>query len=218
MFTKYRILRLYFFFFILIPLCSYSQYKKSHWNSRDQWQDAGEIMQLMSISKGMKVADIGCHEGYMTIHLSNFLGKEGKVYAVDIVEKRIKKLKSIIKEEKRTNVVPILGKPDNPLLPKNTLDAVIIMDTYHEIDAYKKVLKKVYQSLKKSGRLLILEEISTHRIKKSRKSQTDSHDIALRYVKQELIEAGFSISKEIPNYGVWDNDESTKIWVLVAFK
>ena len=211
-------LRMLLIVFMMIHFSGVSQYKKEYWDSRDQWQKTPELIKLMGLKKDMKVADVGCHEGYMTIHLSDFLSNKGKVYAVDVVESRINKLKKFIKEDKRTNVIPIVGKYDDPLLPKNTLDAVIIMDTYHEIDAYNKVLKKVYKSLKKGGKILILEEIKTYRIKDSRSSQTSRHDIALRYVKKDLKKAGFSIEKEIPDFGRWENKEEEQMWILVAVK
>ncbi|MEQ6122992.1 class I SAM-dependent methyltransferase [Pseudotenacibaculum sp. MALMAid0570] len=211
-------LRLLLIVFMMIHFSGVSQYKKEYWDSRDQWQKTPELIKLMGLKKDMKVADVGCHEGYMTIHLSDFLSNKGKVYAVDVVESRINKLKKFIKEDKRTNVIPIVGKYDDPLLPKNILDAVIIMDTYHEIDAYNKVLKKVYKSLKKGGKILILEEIKTYRIKDSRSSQTSRHDIALRYVKKDLKKAGFTIEKEIPDFGRWENKEEEQMWILVAKK
>ncbi len=215
--AKHSSIRLLLLAFLMIHFAGYSQYKKKHWEDRNQWQKTPKLIELMGINSDMKVADIGCHEGYMTIHLSDFL-KNGKVYAVDVVKSRIDKLKTFLEEEKRNNVIPIVGKYDDPLLPKNTLDAVIIMDTYHEIDAYKKVLKKVYASLKKGGKLLILEEIKIYRINDSRKDQTKGHDIALRYVKKDLVKAGFTIEIEIPDFGRWENKEEEQMWILVAKK
>lgn len=216
--TRTNSFQLVFIAFMMVCNLGYSQYKKQYWESRDKWQKVPELIKLMKIKKDMNVADIGCHEGYMTIHLSNYLNNKGRVYAVDVVKSRIDQLKKLLKEEKKTNVTPIVGKYDDPLLPKNTLDAVIIMDTYHEIDANKKVLKKVYQSLKKGGRLLILEEIKTYRIKNTRESQRSRHDIALRYVKKDLLEAGFTIEKEIPDFGRWEEKEEEQMWILVAVK
>lgn len=216
--VKSRVARLTLLAFLMIQFVGYAQYKKEYWESRNEWQNVPKLIELMGVKKDMKVADIGCHEGYMTIHLSDFLNEEGRVYAVDVVKSRIDKLKDFIKEDKRTNVIPIVGEYDDPKLPKNTLDAVIIMDTYHEIDAYKKVLKKVYQSLKKGGKLLILEEIKTYRIEDSREDQTRRHDLALRYVKKDLKKAGFIIEKEIPDFGRWENKEDEQMWILVAQK
>lgn len=215
---RLNLLRVLLLLFLAAPFSGYSQYKKESWESRDTWQKVPELIRLMDVEKGMAVADIGCHEGYMTIHLSDFLGDEGKVYAVDIVQHRIDTLKKLLKDEKRSNVAPILGREDDPLLPDNTLDAVIIMDTYHEIDSGKKVLKKVYTSLKKQGRILILEEINTFRIKESRSNQTAWHDIALRYVKEDLEAVGFVIEKEIPDFGRWEDKEDEQMWILVAVK
>ena len=55
-------------------------YTESAWKERDEWQKAGDIIKKMKIDGKSTVADIGCHEGYMTFKLA---GVAGKVYAVD---------------------------------------------------------------------------------------------------------------------------------------
>ena len=54
------------------------------------------------------------------------------MYAVDINPDAIRYIESRIRKENLRNVKPILGKPDNPLLPA-TVDAVLLLKTYHEV-------------------------------------------------------------------------------------
>ena len=99
------------------------------------------------------------------------------------------------------NVEVILGDYDNPKLPKGRLDVVIVMDTYHEIDEYMNVLAHIKKSLKPDGRLLILEKLKEQKRGKSREEQARGHTLSPKYVKEELQEAGFSITKEINDFG-----------------
>ena len=41
-------------------------YSESAWSTRDRWQKADELVRSLKLSTGSQVADVGCHEGYMT--------------------------------------------------------------------------------------------------------------------------------------------------------
>ncbi|WP_271767758.1 class I SAM-dependent methyltransferase [Aquimarina algiphila] len=198
-----------------MDLCS-AQYKQKDWEERDTWMNVPELLKLTGVTTGSVVADIGSHEGYLTIHLSKQVNKAGKVYAVDVRKDRLEQLDKHLEERKITNVKTILGDYDNPKLPKQSLNVVIVMDTYHEIDDYMKVLDHIKTSLKPDGRIMILEKFKSHVRNKSREEQTDEHTISLRFVKSELEKAGFSISKEIKDFGNWKNESNKKMWILVG--
>ena len=69
-------------------------YTESAWTARDKWQKADELIRNLNIKPGSKVADVGCHEGYITIKLSGTVGKTGKVFAVDVEQTKLNKLKA----------------------------------------------------------------------------------------------------------------------------
>ncbi|WP_425237034.1 class I SAM-dependent methyltransferase [Ulvibacterium sp.] len=204
---------------LLFTLCLaqvFGQYTPDEWDERNTWMDVQTIFELAGIEEGNQVADVGCHEGYLTFHLSKKVGKTGSVYAVDILSYRLENLREHLKQEKIKNVTVIHGEEDDPKLPENRLDAVIIMDTYHEMKDYAKVLFHVKRALKPSGRILILEKLKTHKKGKSREEQTKAHTLSPKYVKKELEEAGFSIRKEITDFGDWKEDKDKPMWILVG--
>src|SRR5688572_22198607 len=90
--------------FSLTALCSFAQdqykdiYRESAWSDRDKWQKAGELIRLLEIKAGSQVADVGCHEGYMTIKLAKTVTPAGKVYAVDVDQPKLDKLKKHLKD------------------------------------------------------------------------------------------------------------------------
>ncbi|NER13606.1 methyltransferase domain-containing protein [Leptobacterium flavescens] len=206
------------FVFILSPLWGIAQYSEYEWKERDSWMDVAGIMELAGIEKGTAVADIGCHEGYLSIHLARKVGESGKVYAVDVRQDRLDKLKENLKERNLKNVKVILGDYDNPKLKENSLDAVVIMDTYHEMRDYMEILKHVKKALKPDGRILILEKFKHYTRNKSREHQTDAHTLASKYVKKELEDSGFKITKEVKDFGKWNNESDKTIWILVGVK
>lgn len=203
---------------LLIPLVAFSQYSENDWKNRDTWMDVSNIFDIANIQYGSHVADIGCHEGYLSIHLAHKVGKGGRVYAVDVRADRLEVLKSNLEDRALYNVDVILGDYDNPKLPENTLDVVVIMDTYHEITEYMTVLQHAKNALKPGGRIVIIEKLKSRIKGKTRNEQTNAHSLGMRYVKRELKEIGFKLKYEKNDLGDWENDPDKVIWMLVATK
>ncbi|MEP3209979.1 MAG: methyltransferase domain-containing protein [Maribacter sp.] len=203
-----------------ILLCCFNsavaQYTEEDWEERDTWMNVAEIFALAEIEKGDQVADVGCHEGYLSFHLSKQVGATGKVFAVDVAAYRLDRLKEYIKERNVDNIEVVLGDYDDPKLSEGSLDAVIVMDTYHEISDYMTVLGHIKKALKPNGKILILEKLKQHKRGKSREEQVQGHTLSSKYVKQELQEAGFSITKEVKDFGDWQENEEKQMWIVVG--
>lgn len=195
---------------------SVAQYTEEDWNDRDTWMKVSQLFELAGLEAGNQVADIGCHEGYLSFHLSDAVGKEGKVYAVDVQEYRLDNLKDYIKERNTNNIKVILGDYDDPKLPEASLDIVFLIDTYHEMDDYMEILSHVKKALKPDGKLLILEKLKDPHKGKTREAQASAHTLAPKYVRKELEEAGFKISKEVADFGIWNHEPEKHMWILVA--
>ncbi|MDH3710074.1 MAG: class I SAM-dependent methyltransferase [Cyclobacteriaceae bacterium] len=193
------------------------QYRATEWADRDHWQNTEVILKNLDLSPGMAVADIGCHEGYLTMKLSPVVGDRGKVMAVDVEQYKLNKLARRLKQQNIINVKTILGDYDDPKLPLNSLDAVVILDAYHEMDDYQKILKHVYRALKPGGRLVMVEPIAKSRLQWTRKKQAGKHEIAMRYVLTDLKQAGFAIrSKKDPF--IDRPSKNDRMWIAVAVK
>ncbi|MGB5554108.1 MAG: class I SAM-dependent methyltransferase [Flavobacteriaceae bacterium] len=195
---------------------SSAQYAEEDWKDRDTWMHLDQIFALVEVGEGDQVADIGCHEGYLSFHLAVQVGNIGKVYAVDVQEERLNDFKEHIKKRKVLNIEVIQGDYDNPKLPDSKLDVVFIVDTYHEINDYMEVLQHVKKALKPAGKLLVLEKLKDPQKGKSRDEQARAHTLAPKYVRQELQEAGFKITNEVLDFGIWNHEPGKNMWILVA--
>ncbi|MEP3570277.1 MAG: class I SAM-dependent methyltransferase [Flavobacteriaceae bacterium] len=209
-------------FFLVVCILSISrlngQYTKEDWPDRDQWMKTETLLTLSGIQIGYKVADIGCHEGYLSMHLAKKVSMDGRVYAVDVRSDRLETLRITANERGHKSVITILGDYDDPKLPKSELDIVFIIDTYHEIEAYEKVLRLVKSGLKPNGKIMILEKLKKRVKGKSREEQVAAHSLSMGYVKKELKQAGFTITSEIANHGKWEREEDKQMWVVLAQK
>lgn len=209
-------------FFILIAYTTLAQnpytdvYKESAWAERDNWQKPQEIIRLMNIKAGSVVADVGCHEGYMTVKLANVVGRSGKVYAVDVEQYKLDRLKNHIESREIMNVSLVKGDYDNPKLPAGSLDAVIILDTYHEMDDHDAILQHIKISLKPGGRLVICEPIADERKDLSRAEQERKHELAMKFALEDLEKAGFRVITRQENFVDRTAVKGDRMWIVVA--
>jgi ubiquinone/menaquinone biosynthesis C-methylase UbiE len=186
-------------------------YTEAEWEARDKWQRAGEIIDRMKIDNGSAVADIGCHEGYMSFKLAKIAKA---VYAVDVDQWKLDK----INKHKPSNITTIKGDYDNPKLPDNSLDAVIILDTYHEMKDHDKILRHILAALKKGGRLVICEPIADSRRKLERAEQEKRHELGMKYALDDLSNAGFTVLEKTDPFVDREKIKGDKMWIIVAIK
>jgi SAM-dependent methyltransferase len=119
---------------------------------REQWQKPNLIMDELRIAEGSVVADLGAGGGWFTIRLARRVGPNGLVYAEDIQPQMIDATRRRAQHERLTNVRTVLGTPSDPRLPRK-IDAVLIVDAYHEIEDPVVLLKNVERSLNPQGRV-----------------------------------------------------------------
>jgi predicted methyltransferase len=123
---------------------------------RDEWQKPDLIMDTLNIADGSVVAEIGAAGGWFTIRLARRVGPNGLVYAEDIQPTMIDAIERRVQRENLRNVRTVLGGETDPNLPGG-LDAVLIADTYREIDDPVTLLRNVAKSLKPQARIGIVD-------------------------------------------------------------
>jgi len=125
---------------------------------RAQWQKPDQIMDALNIAEGSKVADIGAGSGWFTIQLAARVGPKGMVYAQDVQPQMLEAIRARVTREGLRNVATRLGSGSNPNLPEGALDAVLVVDTYPEVDLPDRVmfLRNLARALKPAGRLGIV--------------------------------------------------------------
>ena len=191
-------------------------YSESAWAGRDSWQKPEVILNQLGCKAGSRVADVGCHEGYMTIKLSKRVGSAGTVYAVDVDQSKLDKLKGHLEARRLSNVMVVKGNLDDPHLPAGILDAVLILDAYHEMKDHDKILHHLWVSLKPGGRLVICEPIAEARRKLVREGQERKHELALPFALEDLKKAGFTILFKQDPFVDREKIKGDKMWIVVA--
>ena len=124
---------------------------------RDAWQRPDEIMDALGIADGSTVADLWAGSGWFVVRLARRVGPNGRVYAEDIHPRMIDAIERRIAREGLGNVRTILGTPSNPRLPRNQLDAALIVNAFGRLAAPVPFLRSVAQALRPRGRLGVID-------------------------------------------------------------
>ena len=124
---------------------------------RDLWQRPDQIMDAMGIADASVVADIGAGSGWFTIRLARRVGPQGLVYAEDVQKEMINAISRRVSREGLSNVRPVLGLKNNALLPAGALDAVLVVDAYHEVEDRVAMLASLARALKPQGRIGVVD-------------------------------------------------------------
>lgn len=125
--------------------------------TREEWQHPARVVEIMGISKGMTVADIGAGTGYFLGHLSHAVGPSGKVIGQDIEPDMVKWMEARAKKEGLPNVEGLLGAADDPKLAASSVDRVLIVDVWHHVDDRPAFAKKLATSLKAGGQIYVVD-------------------------------------------------------------
>ncbi len=124
---------------------------------RASWQHPDRVMTSLCLKPGDHVADIGAGDGYFTFLLAEAVGPEGKVYAVEVTDVKVRWLAKRAAKKGYANVEVILGQFDDPLLPDQTIDLAFLCNTYHHIDNRPTYFSRLRTDLGQNGRVAIID-------------------------------------------------------------
>ena len=170
---------------------------------------ARETFQALDVREGSVVADVASGTGDLTVLLAHVVGPSGRVFAVDIDEGAVGRLRDRVTKQALSNVEVILGQAHDPRLPVDEVDAVLIVQSYHEMTQYDSMLRRISTALKPGGRLVIVDTSPTQ-AGQPRSSQVREHQIAPQLVEDDLRAAGFEISERR------DEFVDPRQWIIVA--
>jgi predicted methyltransferase len=148
---------------------------------RDERLQINRVMEILAITPGKTVADIGAGSGWFTVRAARRVTETGTVYAVDINPEATRYIDKRVQKERLHNVKTILSKSDDPQLPANQIDAVLLLKTYHEVDKPVALLRTLRTSLRPGAKVGIID----------RNGNGQNHGVDRDVVIKEAAEAGY---------------------------
>ena len=150
---------------------------------RDKKLQIDRVMDLLGITQGKNVADIGAGSGWFTVRAARRVGSTGTVLAEDINPQAIEYIGKRIVKEELPNVRTVLGSPDDPRLPPGSVDAVLMLKVYHEIAHPVAFVKTMKPALRPEAKVGIID----------RNGNGANHGLDHDVVIKEMGEAGFKL-------------------------
>jgi len=126
-------------------------------SERESEERPSLAVRLLRLKPGQTVADIGAGSGYYTELLARAVGPSGRVYATDIQPEMIRLLEQRIQRKRLAHVQAVLASETDPRLPPESLDLALLVDVYHELACPQQMLRRLRESLKPGGRLVLIE-------------------------------------------------------------
>ncbi|MGC9106451.1 MAG: fibrillarin-like rRNA/tRNA 2'-O-methyltransferase [Thermoprotei archaeon] len=163
---------------------------------------AGAILKGLNevpIAEGTKVLYLGAASGTTPSHVSDIVGKEGKVYAVEFSARIVRELLLVAQE--RPNIFPILADARFPNAYAPLIEDVEVL--YVDIaqpDQTDIAIRNARQFLKPGGHMLLAVKARSIDVTKDPREIFKAEEAKLR-------DAGFAV-KEIVNLEPYDKDHA----------
>lgn len=145
------------------------------------------ILKKGGLLPGQIMVDIGCGVGFFTIPGAKILGEKGKVYALDTSAEMTDFLTAEIEAASIENIEVIKSREYAFPLVDSLGDMLLMSMVLHEVDDKKEFLLEARRTLKKQGRILIIE----WQKKETEQGPPLDHRLSFQDTKNYLIEAGF---------------------------
>jgi ubiquinone/menaquinone biosynthesis C-methylase UbiE len=161
-------------------------------HKRDREEATLQMREELKLKPGMTVCDMGSGNGYHTLPMAEAVGKEGKVYAVEVQPEMIEMLHTRAKEKGITNIVSIIGEMTDPKLPVASCDMILLVDVYHEFSYPESMLAGMKKALKPEGVIVMVE----FRAEDDSVPIRPEHKMTKAQINKELLSNGFKLVRE----------------------
>lgn len=123
--------------------------------------DPKKNLEQLGLEPGMSVADIGVGSGFYTIEAAKMIGKDGKVFAIDVQKHILEKVKKVAQDESIEERVDVIWGnvevENGTRLRDESIDVVMISNTLFQIDDKTGLAKEVARITRPGARLLVVD-------------------------------------------------------------
>jgi ubiquinone/menaquinone biosynthesis C-methylase UbiE len=157
---------------------------------------------VMEWTPGTIVADIGAGDGKYAFAAAELVGPSGKVFATEIDQDKLAKLRSEVTKRHLANVTVLESKDADTNLPAKCCDAIFLRRVYHHLTKPAEFDAALVRSLKPGGRLAIIEFPPRSSLDPVQgvPANRGGHGIPRDVAIEELTTAGFRIKTTVDSW------------------
>ena len=159
--------------------------------TREREENAAKMLEELRLVEGMRVCDLGCGNGYHVLPMAKVVGASGQVIGADIQKEMLDMLKVRAKGEGLENIQTVLSLPHDPKLPESSVDLVLMVDVYHEVNFPVQLLAAVKKALRPGGRVVLVE----YRAEDPEVPIKPLHKMSKEQIDKEMVANGFELSR-----------------------
>jgi SAM-dependent methyltransferase len=152
---------------------------------REREERTDLLIDNLPLAEDSIVADIGAGSGYFTFEIAQRV-PQGKVLAVDIQQEMLDIMNARRSAAAITNVETVMGEEDDPNLPADSVDLILIVDAYHEFSYPYEMGVAMARSLKPGGQLVLIE----YRAEDRSVPIKELHKMSQKQAKREMAAVG----------------------------
>ena len=182
---------------------------------RDIWQQPTGVIRSLDLHAGNVVVDFGSGAGYFALKLAPVVGRDGRVLAVDLRRESLAFLWIRAALRGQWNIRVIHGAVDNPGLPPGPVDAVLVANTYHELERPEPVLRALRASMRPGARLVVVDRAPSSS-GESREDAAGHHEIPADAAVGDIQRAGFELVSRQDRFIARSPDGAS--WWLIVFR
>jgi ubiquinone/menaquinone biosynthesis C-methylase UbiE len=163
--------------------------------SNTSFADPNKNVMQIGVTSGMKVADFGAGSGAYTLALAPLVGAGGRVYAVEVQQDLLKKIKNTTDAQGHRNVDVIWGdfeRPNGSKLADGCVDMVIISNTLFQLEDKRGALLEANRVIHPGGQLVVIDWSESFGGMGPQKNDV----VTKKSAKELCVDAGFVFSKE----------------------
>lgn len=179
---------------------AYIQYRKAQLDA-----EAERLWEVLALKPGARVGDVGAGVGNMTVRIAERVGQGGLVFAAEIDERRLRKLRLRKQKQELMNVEVVTATADDCQLPATMCDAVFLRGAYHHLTDPAAMNASLMRSLRPGGALAVIDFPPRLLLKpwtpKGIPEDRGGHGIPRQIAERELETAGFEPVRAIDD---WD--------------
>ena len=164
--------------------------KPSQFADRDDWQKPDEVVRSMNLKPGDVVADIGAGDGYFTKRFAKAVSPGGQALGLEVSSSKVERIKRDAERSGLDSYKAMLIEHDDAGLERGSVDVVFLCNTYHHLSNRVEYFKKLSPSLKKNGRVVIVD---FYKKKMPVGPSSSDHKLAKEVVLEEFQDAGYKL-------------------------
>ncbi len=124
--------------------------------------DPYKLLRAMRLREGHVLLDIGCGTGFLSLPAASIVGDRGLIYAVDVSDKYLWRLRQRADRLGVKNILTIRTRAEElDGIPDNSIDRAVFMLSLHHIGDRAEALSRVRRKLKQDGLLMVYEPIAS---------------------------------------------------------